>query len=245
MTSTGYRPSYPSSMRLTVLAPRRPATIPRNAPHAICQTNPPASPGIEVVSGAVITPIIVTVRKTAMGSLLPDSNSSSERRRGCRRTLRERSTEKTAAASVDETIDPSSRACRNGRSVIAQANRPVSVAVRATPAVASTTPRPRTGRTSSHSVSRPPLYRMNANATTPRPCASGALSNGMPPGPSDPASIPTAMNSSSAGMPNRVNRLAKTLASSRTAAPSTKGRRAVVIRLPGIVPEQLRRAAGR
>ena len=189
-----------------------------------------------------MTPIIETVRKTAIGSLLPDSNSSSERRCGRSRTFRERNTEKTAAASVDETIDPSRRAWASGRSVIHQAKKPVSAAVSATPAVARISPRPRTGRTSSHAVSNPPLKRMKASATTPSAWASGGLSNGMRPGPSEPASMPTSRNKSRAGMPIRVSRLAKTLARSKTPAPSTKGRSAVVIEGfdRNLYPEQLR-----
>jgi len=47
-----------------------------------------------------------TVRNTAIGSLLPDSNSSSGLSRPLRLTALDRRTAKTAAASVEETIDP-------------------------------------------------------------------------------------------------------------------------------------------
>ena len=54
--------------------------------------------------------IAVRVSAKAMGSLLPDSNSSVGFRRCLRPTPLERSTENTAAASVDDIMAPSRKA---------------------------------------------------------------------------------------------------------------------------------------
>src|SRR5690606_30637488 len=81
-----------------------------------------------------------------------------------------------------------------------------------------------TGRTARQSVSNPPPKRMKARATTPTPWASSTSSNSMPPGPSDPASMPMARNSSSDGTPNRSDTLlASTPSSSSPAATAITG----------------------
>ncbi len=108
----------------------------------------------------VITPIKVTVSNTAMGSLLPDSNSSRAPTRPFRPTPRLRRTAKTAAASVEETMAPRSSPSNSEISRRAWAKSPTSRAVRATPSVASRAAERTTQRTLRHSVSRPPEKRM-------------------------------------------------------------------------------------
>ena len=151
-------------------------------------------------------------------------NVSSSSGRSCPRrlTLRDRSTANTAAASVEEMIAPMSRPVHSGRSKAHIAVSPATSAVMSTPAVASAVPWFSTGLISSQLVEMPPLNRMNASATTPRVWATSALSNSIPPGPSEPASIPTARKTSSPGIPRLdESRLATTPSSSNEDAMST------------------------
>ncbi len=110
-----------------------------------------------------------TVSNTAIGSLAPDSSSSvgwidpASLARWVRRTA------KTAAASVDDTIAPSSRPVSIGRSRITAAASPVTAALTTTPNEASVTEGPTTGRTRAQLVDRPPSKRMSARAATPMP----------------------------------------------------------------------------
>ena len=114
------------------------------------------------------------VSSMAIGSLLPDSNSSS----GCsfpfRLTLRERSMENTAAASVEDMIEPRSRhhereSCLSGNTHPARthAKHPVNNAVSNTPALDKIPPVAKTDFTDLMLVSKPPENRMNAIATEP------------------------------------------------------------------------------
>ncbi len=92
---------------------------------------------------------------TAIGSFTPDSSSSTcaTRRRTWIRAPRR--TEKTAAASVDETIAPKRAASGQGRPT-ARAASAAKSAVRATPAVARTAAGARTRRTLANGVESPP-----------------------------------------------------------------------------------------
>lgn len=103
-----------------------------------------------------------------MGSLLPDSNSRSGLMSPFKPTLRARSTANTAAASVDETIAPSSKPSSREKPSTPAPNAPTSAAVTTTPSVESARARPTTGRTLSHAVSSPPAKRMKTSATTPK-----------------------------------------------------------------------------
>ena len=62
---------------------------------------------------------------------------------------------------------------------------------------------------------------MAANSTTPTLRASSALSNPIPPGPSDPSSMPRPRNATSAGTPIRAAPNATTMAPAST-APMTR-----------------------
>jgi hypothetical protein len=159
-----------------------------------------------------------------MGSLVPDSSSRRPRILWAGLGPRPRNSAKSAAASVDDTITPSSRASGqvNPPAPMSKSvNVPSTPAVATTPTVARTRPGARTGRTVDHRVLSPPENRITASAAVPTACASSGESNSSPPGPSEPASIPTARNSSSDGTRSRSDtRAANTAASSST--PTTR-----------------------
>jgi hypothetical protein len=120
-------------------------------------------------------PIAAVVRKTAIGSLLPDSTSRIPRTRRGRLTPLPRRIANVAAASVEEMIAP----IRNPSSIrIPNAQCAMSAttsAVIATPAVARTVAAFQLDRTVGHSVSNPPEKRMKTSAITPS-CCGAALS---------------------------------------------------------------------
>ena len=127
----------------------------------------------------------------------------------------------TAAASVDETIEPTSRPVRRSNPSARHINTPTRPAVTTTPRVDRRMPRPSTGRTAPQWVSRPPANRINASATVPIRLAAWVLLKVIPPGPSDPASMPMQRNTISVGTPARSDtRLARMLA--RTRNPITR-----------------------
>ena len=170
-----------------------------------------------------IASMSVTVRNTAVGSLLADSNSMSERSRFVRPIPRERRTEKTAAASVEDTTAPRSRPSSTLSFRIQTAAMPTTAAVLTTPTVESSNPPLMSGlERLDRSVWRPPSNRMSANAAEPTHTAILGSLNSMPPKPSDPASIPRSRKSSSDGTPYFVaNPLASTLIISMVAPTSS------------------------
>ena len=166
---------------------------------------------------SVIAPI---VKKTAIGSLLPDSNSRRWRKFPFRLARRDRRVEKTAAASVDETIAPRRNASRGVNPRRKNAPRLMISAVRATPTVDRVRALVNTGFTSVHLVSIPPEKRIMARATTPMNWARTGSSNWIPPGPSEPASMPTTMKIKRAGTPSLPETLLeRMLMTTRAAAP--------------------------
>jgi len=80
---------------------------PTITPITNCSRSSPTAARIESLL-LVMNEIRVMVSKTAMGSLLPDSNSSRGDNRPLRFMPRERRMAKTAAASVEEMIAPTS-----------------------------------------------------------------------------------------------------------------------------------------
>src|SRR4030042_2956440 len=112
------------------------------------------------------------VRKTAIGSLLPDSNSRRGLRDPFRLTFLDLNMEKPAAASVEETIAPSKRPSKMERLRSGAETHPTKQAVPMTPRVERAIPFHRTGLTILQSVSSPPEKRIKANAKTPRAGAS-------------------------------------------------------------------------
>jgi len=138
-----------------------------------------------------------------------------------RLTPRRRSTANTAAASVEETMAPTRRPVRSSKPNTSQANKPTRPAVKTTPTVERRIPRLMTGRMTRQFVSSPPENSMKASAMVPTRLAACVLVNWMPPGPSDPASMPMQRNTISVGTPARSEtRLAKMLA--RTRNPITR-----------------------
>ncbi|OQC68943.1 MAG: hypothetical protein BWX47_01529 [candidate division Hyd24-12 bacterium ADurb.Bin004] len=162
-------------MRLKALEARNPRAAPINTPTVMFT----ASETREAVQDATVPeakPRTVTVRNTAIGSLLPDSSSSRGFRSPFSFTRRDRIIAKTAAASVEDTIEPSRSPSKSGKPRTNRQKSPTRRAVMATPKVARIMLRPSTGRTLSQSVSRPPENRMKARAKTPTElAATGSL----------------------------------------------------------------------
>src|SRR5919201_2050590 len=112
-----------------------------------------------------------TTRRTASGSLNPDSPSRVRAIR--RRRLEPRSRAKIAAGSVAATIEPSSSPRRIERSRSQVAASPANSAVRIVPTTASDSAGPSTGRISPKPALRPPSNRTSPG-TLSRPAASEA-----------------------------------------------------------------------
>jgi len=102
-----------------------------------------------------------------------------------------RSTEKTAAASVDDTTAPKMSAVRTSTPRKCTRNPDVTATLTATPTVASSTDRPSTGLIDSHRVVKPPSVRMIASATKPSTRVRSASSYSMP-APDSPSTTPSA-----------------------------------------------------
>ncbi len=153
------------------------------------------------ISGFVKSCIVPIVKKTAIGSLLADSNSSKGFNNPLRLILLDLITEKTAAASVDEIIPPTKKPQRKETLNMYETKIPINRAVRKTPMVERVVPDLTIGLTSLQLVSSPPANRIKISAIIPIFLASAISSNNIPPTPSEPANIPTAINRSSAGIP--------------------------------------------
>jgi hypothetical protein len=102
-----------------------------------------------------------------MGSLLPLSISKSGLKFPFKPIFFERKIEKTAAASVDETIAPSNSPSRTEKFVNVVTSSPTVVAVMITPNVDKETPCHKTGLISAHFVPSPPENKIKLKAITP------------------------------------------------------------------------------
>jgi len=142
--------------------PQRPMPAPRPNCLTSCSSRKPASSPCWAVAS---TSIRVTVRNTAMGSLLPDSISRVALTRSLR--LRPPSRENTAAASVEPTMAPISIPCIRLRSNSQAAASPVRPVVMATPTVASDRAGQSATRNEETRVRMPPSSRMMASARLP------------------------------------------------------------------------------
>ena len=158
---------------------------------------------------------------TAGASLNPDSASSRPAtRRGNGSTRR---TENTAAASVEDTMAPSSSAnCQSMSSRTCAPAAVIAVLMR-TPTVARTPAGASTLRTSANRVVNPPSTRITASATVPMLRASSTLSNSRP-NPSSPMTTPTSRYSSRLGKPTRVATRVPTMLASSTKPPTSNAR---------------------
>src|SRR5690606_21226415 len=106
-----------------------------------------------------------------MGSLLPLSNSKVGRKLALSARFFDLRIENTAAASVEETIEPSNMLSYMVKSVISQTKVPKESAVNTTPKVESDTPFHKIGFTDFQLVSSPPEKRIKFNETIPINCA--------------------------------------------------------------------------
>ncbi len=107
MTAIGYRPDAGSATCRRPYAPSQPKASPMAAPIASSRVISP-SRAYQCSTGPAVEK--ATTRMTTGASLKPDSASSTPVRRAGSGTLR--STEKTAAASVEDTTAPISSAWR-------------------------------------------------------------------------------------------------------------------------------------
>src|SRR5690606_36823511 len=107
------------------------------------------------------------VRKYAIGSLLPLSSSRVGRRLAFRARLLDRRIEKTAAASVEDTMAPSKSPSYMVKSVMSHTKVPRERAVNKTPMVDRGIPCHRMGSLDFHLVSNPPENRRKFRETIP------------------------------------------------------------------------------
>ena len=150
---------------------------------------------------------------------MPDSISKVAATRSLSFTPDDLSNEKTAAASVEPTIAPSSSASGQLRSNSHHAAAPVTPVHRITPPVASSIAGRSPVRKVVMSVRKPPSNKITAKATLPTTKLKRKLSNTSPPGPSTPASVPTTKNTSKNENPARAeNTPARTLTNTNAAA---------------------------
>ncbi|SPD65378.1 protein of unknown function [Cupriavidus taiwanensis] len=152
--------------------------------------------------------------------MMPDSISSTLATRSLSRMPLLLSVENTAAASVEPTMAPSSSPSRQSMPSSQAANIPTSAAVTSTPTVASDRDGLSATRKVAKRVRSPPSSRMMASARLPTRKLSQVSEKRMPPGPSTPASMPTARNTSRTGTPKRAENAPSTMPSDITTAPS-------------------------
>ena len=138
---------------------------------------------------------------TAIGSLKPASPSSVRSRR--LRSPAPRSSENTAAPSVEETIEPSSSPSSVENPNSHEAANPVTTAVISVPGSASPIAGRSTGRISPQPAVSPPSNRISASAITPIVSARWKSSNAIRPRPSDPIAMPSPRKSTSPGSRTR------------------------------------------
>jgi hypothetical protein len=183
--------------------------------------------GLSELPGSRMNSIRSSVRKIAIGSLLPDSISSVALTRSLRLSPRPCSNENTAAASVDDTMAPISRPTSTGRPSSQAEASPATSAVIITPTVASTNAGRNPTRNDSTRVRMPPSSRITASARLLTTKAVVTSLKTILPGPSSPASMPTPRNSRTTGMPIRCDKgLTRMPASTRAAQTSNTTRNA-------------------
>ena len=157
---------------------------------------------IENDSGANANDVNKIVRKTAIGSFVPDSASSV-----CltlASTGRPLSREKTAAASVEPTSAPINSATGQEKSSSRYATMAMIPVVARTPTVASDRAAGRIFRKCVHFVCKPPSNRISTSAIVPKRRACSKSPKLMIPVTSDPATIPTTTNRINVGTFNRT-----------------------------------------
>jgi hypothetical protein len=184
--------------------PPAPIAMPHPAPIVISRTSSSAMCHTLTVSALSRFCVSTIVRITATGSLMPDSTSSVPPTRCLSWMPLLRSTENTAAASVDETIAPSRNDELHGRPS-RLAKKATMHIVPITPTVASSPAGAIERRSVSTGVFRPPSNRISASAADPARNAKPKSSNAMPPNPSDPAAMPSPRKTSPTGTRSRCD----------------------------------------
>ncbi|OPZ96977.1 MAG: hypothetical protein BWY70_01612 [Bacteroidetes bacterium ADurb.Bin408] len=154
-----------------------------------------------------------------MGSLLPDSSSSSGFTVPFSPIFPVRKIEKTAAASVEEIIEPISKPQRKEVLKIIVTKKAITSAVIRVPKVASKNAGTETIFDSFQFVSNPPENRIKISDKIPIDCAIDASLNSIPPKPSEPARIPTPINSSKVGIPTFCSAFAVSMLTNRSMLP--------------------------
>jgi len=134
---------------------------------ANCITNETAIEASSSLLPAASSSSSATVRKIAIGSLLPDSISSVDATRFFSAAPCVRSSANTAAASVDPTIAPSSIPSSHDSLSTQAANTPSRAAVTSTPTVARLIAGHRATRKVSRLVRMPPSKMITASARVP------------------------------------------------------------------------------
>ena len=129
----------------------------------------------------------VTTKITAGASFMPDSASRIAESRGLMRSRRR--VEKTAAASVDDSTAPYSRANCQDRPSRRCSRTPTTATLTTTPTVASMAAAVITGRTTDQRVVRPPSAMISTSAQKPRMRVRLASSNWIP-SPDSPMAMP-------------------------------------------------------
>ena len=171
-----------------------------------------------------IDAVSASTMNTAIGSFRPDSISSVAATRSFRRSPTWRSSENTAAASVDATIAPSSSAWRQPRCITGIATSATIAAVTSTPTLASSTAGVKPLRKTSMRVLMPPSSRMTASEALPTQAAKIGLSKCTPPGPSSPTSMPATRNTSRKDRPKRVEKTPASRLRNTSSPPASNSR---------------------
>ena len=154
-------------MRRTRMCMNLPAKSPVPRPTSMDHKNVPVRVKKPAAGAAgSIMPVSVSVRKKAMGSLAPDSSSSTSRVPGRSFSLLFSRMEKTAAASVPDTTAPNRSDCNQGQPSSQCASAPKAAIVSKTPSVANDTPRHKMGLKAFQFDSNPPVKMITQRASS-------------------------------------------------------------------------------
>ena len=222
-------PSAPRPKRLSSSASPQPQPSPSKVPQPnCCSSDSITSPALmaSAVPPATASAMAmnVSVRYTAIGSFMPDSISSVAATRSFRCTPEDFSSENTAAASVEPTMAPTSKASGQDKSSSQCAAAPVMAVHTTTPTVANSSEGRKPVRNVLMSVRRPPSSKITASATLPTQKLRRKSLNTKPPGPSTPASVPTTRNTSRKENPMRAENTPASTLMKTSAAAASKGR---------------------
>jgi hypothetical protein len=155
---------------------------------------------------------------------MPDSISSVAATRSLSCTPEDLSSENTAAASVEPTMAPTSKASGQGKSSSQYAAAPVMAVHSTTPSVASKSAGRKPVRKVPIWVRKPPSSKITASATLPTQKLKRKSSKARPPGPSTPAKMPTTKKISRKEKPMRAENTPASTLMNTSAAAANKGK---------------------